>query len=122
MWNEFVRYALTKYPDQPFPEPQPLVDASTKPMLRGVWQGSDPVRIDVLSGNPVSADYTGPTKLRITNNVHDTLYWVSKDDPLGPSPLSTSQDPQFARWEYGARRWATQNGFVDGGVTTISNP
>lgn len=120
LWNEFFRFALTKYPDQPFPEPQPLVTDATKPIIRGVWQGTDPVRVDYLSGNPVSSDFTGPTKTRVTSAVHDILYWVDKNDPLGPAP-TVRDDAQFVRWEFGARRWAAQNGYVDGVVLTVPN-
>ncbi len=84
LWNEFMRAALTRYPDEPFPAPQPLVDGGTKPILRGVWQSPD-------------------------MNVHDILFWVDKDDPQGPQPIDPARDPQFYRWEYGARRWAEQN-------------
>lgn len=113
LWNEFVQFALTKYPDQPFPAAEPLSSASTKPILRGIWQGANPVRVDYLSGNPVPEDYTAPTKLRITTDVHDILHWVDRKDPLGPAP-TVRDDAQYARWEYGARQWALQNGYVDG--------
>lgn len=114
LWNEFIRYALTQYPDQPFPEPQLQITDTTKPVLRGIWQGPDPVRVDYLNGNPVSADYSGPTKLRVTTAVHDILHWVDKNDPLGPAPQNPAQDPQYVRWEYSARAWAERNGYVDG--------
>lgn len=113
MWNEFMRYALTKYPDQPFPEPQPITDESSKPILRGIWQGSDPITTD-LSGNPVTPGYAGPTKYRVTSNVHDILYWIDKDNPTGARPTNPNDDPQFGRWELGARAWAQANGFIDG--------
>lgn len=84
MWNEFFRFALTKYPDQPFPAPQSLVTETTKPIVRGIWQIPE---------------------------VHDILHWVDRSDPLGAVPVNPAEDPQYLRWEYGARRWALQNGF-----------
>ncbi len=114
LWNEFVRYALTKYPDQPFPEPRQATTDATKPILRGIWQGADPVRVDFVNGAPVGADFVGPTKLKVTTAVHDTLHWVDKSDPLGPAPLDPTLDAQYARWEYSARAWAERNGYRDG--------
>lgn len=114
MWNQFMQYALTKYPDQPFPEPPPLVDSNDKSVLRGIWQGSDLTTVDAFSGNPVPENYTGATKVRVTLNVHDILYWVDKSNPKGPRPANPANDPQFARWELGARAWAQRNGYIDG--------
>lgn len=121
MWNEFFKKALITYPDQPFPEPPPLLDSTAKPILRGIWQGPDPVRVDTVSKNPVPEDFLGPTMLRVTTSVHDILYWVDKNDPQGPRPERPEADPQFERWEYGARRWAAQNGYLDGQARVIPN-
>jgi membrane peptidoglycan carboxypeptidase len=113
MWHEFMQYALTKFPNDPFPEAQSTVTENDKPVLRGIWQGGDVTRVD-LSGNPVALGYTGPTKNRITTSVHSILYWVTKDDPRGARPSNPSDDPQFVRWEWGVRNWAAQHGFIDG--------
>ncbi len=122
MWNEFMRYALTKYPDQPFPEPQPLVSETSKPILRGVWQGSDSTRVDAFTGAPVPDSFTGPTKLRITTAVHDILYWLDKNNPTGPRPENPANDPQFTRWEYAVRAWAARNGYADGSTIVVDPP
>jgi len=120
LWNEFMRYALTKYPDQPFPEALPLTNESDKPVIRGIWQGSDIVRTD-LNGNPVPDTYSGPTRNKVTVNVHSILYWVDKSNPKGPRPENPNNDPQFPRWEYGVRKWAQQNGLLDGTSVFIQN-
>jgi membrane peptidoglycan carboxypeptidase len=120
MWNEFFRYALTKYPDQPFPEAPSLVHEDTKPVLRGIWQGNEVTRVNEF-GNPVPDGYNGPSKLRVLVNIHDILHWVNKQDPLGPVPQTPSNDPQYLRWEYGAQRWAAQSGVVNGGYVFINN-
>jgi membrane peptidoglycan carboxypeptidase len=114
MWNEFMRTALESYPGAPFPQPEPLLDESAKPILRGIWQGIDPEVVDVLHGLPVPEGYAGPTKLRLTTSVHDVLYWVDKNDPKGPRPENPTGEAQFVRWEYGVRQWAERNGYVDG--------
>jgi membrane peptidoglycan carboxypeptidase len=73
-WSEFMRYALTKIPSDPFTRPE--YTPSDKPVLNGKWQipGSDGL-------------------------VHEILYWVSKNNPLGPQPVEPSLDPQFERWD-----------------------
>lgn len=119
MWNEVVRAALERYPDSPFPEPQPLVPTDGKAILRGIWQGNDPVRID-MGGNPVSTDYAGPTRIRITRDTHDILHWVDRSDPTGPVPTRPVEDPQYLRWERGAQLWAQSQGIRDGTVLVIT--
>lgn len=114
MWHEFMQYALSKYPNDPFPEPQSLESDTDKPVLRGIWQGGDATKVDALTLQPVPPDFTGPTRERITAAVHDILYWVDKNNPRGPQPANPAVDPQFSHWEYGVRLWAAKNGFADG--------
>ncbi|MES2134727.1 MAG: transglycosylase domain-containing protein [Patescibacteria group bacterium] len=112
LWHEFFEYALTKFPNTPFPEARALDSASDKPILRGIWQGGDVTPVD---GGTTSGADVG--KNRITVSVHSILFWLNKDDPRGAPPSNPNEDPQFARWEWGVRNWATQHGLVDG--TTI---
>jgi penicillin-binding protein 1C len=114
LWNEFIRTALVAYPEAPFPEPESLVSSATKPIVRGVWQGTDPVVVDAVTGAPVPEGYMGQTKLKVTTNIHDILYWVDTDNPNGAKPENPANDPQFARWEYSAQTWARANGYQDG--------
>ncbi len=87
-WSEFMQYALTKYPNDPFARSQ--YPTAQKPVLRGIWQvpGSD-------------------------GSIHSILYWIDKNNPDGPVPQDPAQDPQFAYWEYGVKQWAAQNGFTN---------
>jgi len=39
---------------------------------------------------------------------HDILYYVDKDNPLGPVPTNPSQDPQFNEWEKDVQIWAAK--------------
>ncbi len=116
MWHEFVAYALTKYPDEPFPEARRTTTESDKPILRGIWEGGDIITVDAATLQPVPPHYAQPTKDKIVVSVHSMLYWVDKRDPRGPRPETPSDDPQFGRWEYSVRKWAEQNGYVDGSV------
>lgn len=103
MWNEFMKIALQKGYYEPFPSPRPLVSESDKPVLRGIWEGVD-----------IQDDPSGVK--RITADIHSILYWVDKDNPRGARLENPGSDPQFSRWEYGVRKWAQENGLVDGTI------
>ncbi|MGE5540845.1 MAG: transglycosylase domain-containing protein [Bacillota bacterium] len=79
MWHAFMQEALAKYPVSYFPEPPPIPE-SAPAALRGSYVGSQ--------------------------GVHDILYWVNKDNPLGPPPPNPGNDPQFSRWEYPVQAWS----------------
>jgi len=99
MWSEFMRYALTKVPEESFTRSE-IYTAPLKPVLRGVWQGSQNY---IENGIEYS-----------TQSVHEILYWVDKSNPTGPTPTNPSSDPQFNLWEVPVRAWAQANGYVDG--------
>jgi 1A family penicillin-binding protein len=77
MWNEFMRRALENSPPEKFIAPDPIT--TDKIMLNGNYQGPE--------------------------GIHTILYYVNKDDPLGPPPLTPSDDPQFKNWEEAVHRW-----------------
>lgn len=84
MWKEFMDYALTKVPDENFEEPE-VAGSSTKPFIRGVWQGPG-------------------------NEVHSELYWMDRNDVDGTAPGFTSKDPLFNLFEIGVQNWALGSG------------
>ena len=71
MWRAFMDKALPLRPKEFFGEPRGIPE-NAPPALRGVYTGED--------------------------GVHDILYWVDKDNPLGGG--SSKRDPQSAHWEY----------------------
>jgi membrane peptidoglycan carboxypeptidase len=79
MWHAFMEVALAKTPATYFAE-APGIPEGVSPALQGSYSGS-----------------TG---------VHDILYWVDKNNPLGPAPLAPWADSQFAYWEYPVQQWA----------------
>ncbi len=99
MWSEFMKYALTKEPEESFTRSD-VPAAPLKPVLRGVWQGNQ----NYIQNN---IEY-------VTQSVHEILYWVDKSDPAGPAPVNPADDPQFNLWEVPVREWAQTHGFVDG--------
>jgi 1A family penicillin-binding protein len=75
MWHDFVAYALQKIPSESFTRTE-IDESGLKPILRGQWQvpGSD-------------------------GRIHEILYWVDKNDPLGPPPSNPNSDSQFHLWD-----------------------
>lgn len=73
-WSEFMHYALTRVPSQPFSRAE--YAPASKAVLHGNWQvpGSDGL-------------------------VHEILYWVNRNDPTGPPPANPANDPQFVYWD-----------------------
>lgn len=101
MWNEFMQEVLKKYPNERFNAPDPELDDSLKPVLRGVWQSE--------------------------RGIHSILYYIDKDNPRGPSPNNPNNDPQFRLWEPPVISWANRQGYFgqtnqegSGGQTEVS--
>lgn len=89
IWSSFMSQALQNQPSEPFTRPDEIfVD---KPMLKGEY-----------IVNYTSGSQTYP-------QVHDILYYVDKDDPLGPAPAHPEDDSQFENWEEPAITWAKNN-------------
>ncbi len=106
-WNEFMSRILSNVPNEPFEKP--IKDPnyySLKPVLRGTWQGGDGYFIDTISGKLATEFTPEQTKKEILQpNIHDILYWVDKNDFLGPRPSNPANDPQYKNWETAVQNW-----------------
>lgn len=80
--REFMTQALPQFPQEDFPPAEVLHVA--KPMLSGQYAV-------LQDGRP---------------KIHSILYYVDRNDPLGPSPSNPMADPQFINWETPVRDWA----------------
>lgn len=78
IWHAFMEKALINQPIELFNKPDSLPQQN-KPMLNGEYL--------------------------INNEAHNILYYVNKDDPLGPPPINPESDPQFLNWELPVRLW-----------------
>lgn len=108
-WNEFMRYALSKYPAEVFAEP-PQIDVSISPVLRGSWMGDESKVVDSRTG--MLADNSTPIEFKkevISANVHTILYWIDKNNPLNKKPDNPYSVPMFKNWEYGVLNWWAKN-------------
>ncbi len=80
IWNAFMKQVLEKYPAETFNKPPEINIAEIpKPMLNGQYYNN--------------------------GFVHDILYYIDKDDPLGPIPQNPYNDPQFKNWETSTQLW-----------------
>lgn len=80
MWHDIMAYALTKYPQTYFGQPDPI-SSTVPPMLQGQWQTAQ--------------------------GVHSLLYYVNKRSPLSGTPDTT--DAQFSHWETALSMWLANN-------------
>jgi 1A family penicillin-binding protein len=83
MWNEYMQFALNKYPGEPFQSPEPM-NQDVKPIIRGEWQ---------------------------TSNIHSILHYVDKNNPLGDEPNNPGRDPQYGMWEEAVSIWSGGKSF-----------
>ncbi len=105
LWHQLMNIALSSTTPDTFTKPQPI-DPSIKPVLRGFWQGNETYFIDRISGKLATEMTPEETKTEVSvPNAHSILYWINKNDPLGPIPVNPSDDSQFTSWEYGVQNW-----------------
>lgn len=119
MWHDIMAAYLASTTPETFPDPEPL-DKTIKPVLRGIWEGSETYTIDKASGL-LATQYT-PDDMRedkVVTNVHSILYWVNKDDPRGAFPQNPGQDPQFTLWETPVRKWVASQHIVENDRSAI---
>lgn len=124
IWNKFIIEALKTLPDEKFEKPNLEVDPEIiKPVLRGFWQGNESFFIDKISGK-LATEYTPKEtkEEKVITNVHSILYWINKDDILGPPPQNPSSNPQFNHWEIPVQNWWAQNSWKYKTTTIMDKP
>lgn len=110
LWNAFMKIALETAPNETFEKPAVITETASAPVIRGLWQGGESFFVDKISGK-LATEYTPmeAREERVTTNVHSILYWIDKDNPLGPRPENPAKDPQFNRWETAVQNWWANN-------------
>lgn len=93
IWHNFMAEALKDRPVETFNNPDSL--PASKPILKGEYIID---RKGFINGTPQNFP-----------QIHDTLFYINKDNPQGPVPADPQVDPQFANWEKSALNWAAQN-------------
>ena len=89
IWKAFMQEALKKVPAQVFNKPESIF-----------------VEKPVLKGNHI-VNYKFEDK--IYPQIHEILFYVDKDDPLGLNPINPENDSQFENWEKPVIDWAAKN-------------
>lgn len=107
IWKQYMTAAVKGTPSEGFPVAE--IPTRNKPMFDGRLPGNT-ITIDTATGK-LATDKT-PERFReerFCGEYHDILYYVDRNDPLGPAPINPERDPQFASWEGAVQR------FVNGG-------
>lgn len=109
LWREFMDEALKVIPKDSFIDPEINDSPELKPVLRGIWQGGESVFIDTISGKLATQWTPEETKKElVVGDIHSTLYWINRNDPLGPIP-GIQSNQQFINWETAVQEWWQKN-------------
>lgn len=111
LWHEFMKGVLSSRKKEGFIKPTPPVveKTNTAPVLRGKWQGGTSYTVDKIS-RKLATNQT-PSELReerVLMDPHTILHWISREDPLGPSPEKPIKDPQYLLWETPIKDWVAE--------------
>lgn len=83
IWNSFINKTLNYFPVEFFNNTGKEDENINKTMLSG--------------------DYIN------NNNIHNILYYVDKNNPLGDIPINPENDSQFKNWEIPVQNWIKSN-------------
>lgn len=116
LWRRFMDFALQETPPESFTAPE--IYRPEKPILRGMWQGEEVIRIDRISGKRAT-ELTPPDFIeeRMYGEPHTILWWINQKEPLGQKPENIDDNPQYKNWDFSFKRWISQNGFIPTPVT-----
>lgn len=111
IWNKFMREVTKDLPVMSFAKTE--LEPCSKPMVCGELSGSEPVKIDTMSGK-LATEYTPYTTIEEKKfmDVHSILYYVNTNDPLGAPLENPNSDPQFNLWEGPVLAWAEKEGYT----------
>ncbi|MBP6884644.1 MAG: penicillin-binding protein [Candidatus Pacebacteria bacterium] len=124
IWHTYMAEILPSYPAEVFEKPTQREDyEKLPPLFRGYWQGNESFVIDTVSGKLATELTPKETRKEIVlTNVHDILYWISKDDPFSGKPENPSKDSLYNNWETAVRNWWANNSHYYPIVTDSQKP
>jgi membrane peptidoglycan carboxypeptidase len=97
-WHEFMEKAFEFYSPGQFTKPLPYnVSQISKSMVNGQY----------LINREYKNINTG--EIKTVKELHNILYYIDKNNILGPTPTNPNNDPQFWNWETPVLLWAQQN-------------
>ncbi|MDD5043719.1 MAG: PBP1A family penicillin-binding protein [Patescibacteria group bacterium] len=111
IWQAYMKKTLMGTEVKKFNDPE--IPKTGKAVLDGENFGQIKVNIDKASGK-LATEYTPPSQIeeKIFQEAHCLLYYIRKDDPLGPPPDNPADDPQYQNWEEAVQKWAAAQGFI----------
>ena len=115
IWRAFMDKVLKGMPVETFKKPKPVKTA--KPILNGKFEVEQEMKIDSITQKVIPDECLDQypkefISVKKIKSIHDTLFWVDKNDPRGPGPKDPKKDPQFVRWEEAVQKWAKENHYA----------
>lgn len=111
IWHDFMSRVLKSNTQEKFTKPK--LPLTKKPILNGKFEKETVVKIDKACGDKLATENTPRDQIeeKIYKEVHNILYYLDKNNPLGDYPAKPQTDPQFNAWEEPVLRWAEENGY-----------
>jgi 1A family penicillin-binding protein len=108
IWNDFMKRVLTGTPVETFNKLE--LEKTGKAAIDGDLELSKKIQIDKETGLIATAETPEDAKEEIEIHDHKSiLFYVDKNDPLGPAPENPEKDPQFLIWEEAIKKWSKEN-------------
>lgn len=108
IWNEFMKRSLTGTPVEGFNKLEE--QKSGKAAIDGDIEYVKKLIIDKETGLMATDATPEDLKEEIEIFNHKSiLFYVDKNDPLGPEPKNPENDPQYNAWEEAIQRWSKEN-------------
>jgi 1A family penicillin-binding protein len=106
IWHQYMLAVLANTPIEQFNKPE--IPVTGKAILDGTIPGQV-VNIDKTTGL-LATDLTPANMIiqKTYNQPHCILYYIDKNNPLGPVPTNPSTDPQYNEWEKDVQTWITK--------------
>jgi 1A family penicillin-binding protein len=119
IWKDFMTRVLSDRGQGAIFNQPTSISSELKPVLQGVWEGSEIYIVDSISGK-LATEYTPieTQEIRVVPDVHTILHWVDKNNPRGAPPTNPGKDSQYEYWEYGIAKWLENNPIREVSVPT----
>lgn len=96
LWRSFMNTLLERFPPTPFPDY--IKVESDKPLVTGKMPGKFVYFNEPAQNKKEERAREKEIEESQSSGLHSILYYVHKDDPLGPTPPDRN-DPMLPRWE-----------------------
>jgi membrane carboxypeptidase/penicillin-binding protein PbpC len=119
IWNDYMKQVLTGTPVEQF---KAMDDVKTgKAIIDGETNIGRKIKINKETGL-LATSSTPPDLIeeKVFGEPHCELYYINKEDPLGPVPSDPNSDPQFGLWEPRVIEWAKKNGLYSTSTANIN--